>query len=129
MMFISSLKVKKSVGFVRGAYIGKVDHGSHWLCYSKEGGIDRWLRFVVEMVVTGHIMNGVIRGVIGDEKCDIQRRLREKLVSFDDVFDGVFGGVGDEEVVVGKGAVRLSSSCRFEEDENEKKSGKDGIFN
>ncbi|GJY04851.1 hypothetical protein Tco_0370791 [Tanacetum coccineum] len=26
------------------------------------------------------------------------------------VFDGVFGGVGDEEVVVGEGAVRLSSS-------------------
>ncbi|GJX99440.1 hypothetical protein Tco_0356459 [Tanacetum coccineum] len=30
--------------------------------------------------------------------------------SFDDVFDGAFGGVGDEEVVVGEGVVRLSSS-------------------
>ncbi|GKD75335.1 hypothetical protein Tco_1333617, partial [Tanacetum coccineum] len=41
----------------------------------------------------------------------------------DRVFDGAFGGVGDEEVVVGEGVVR------FEEDEEEKKSGKDDLFN
>ncbi|GJZ28969.1 hypothetical protein Tco_0573616 [Tanacetum coccineum] len=46
-----------------------------------------------------------------------------EIGSFDDVFDGAFGGVGDEEVIVGEGLVR------FEEDEDEKKTGKDGIFN
>ncbi|GJU37984.1 hypothetical protein Tco_1186338 [Tanacetum coccineum] len=35
---------------------------------------------------------------------------RGEVGSFDDVFDGAFGGVGDEEVVVGEGVVRLSSS-------------------
>ncbi|GKA71355.1 hypothetical protein Tco_0777494 [Tanacetum coccineum] len=77
------------------------------------------------------------------------------------IFDGAFGRVDDEEVVVGKGVVRFSSSfvrskksCfrgmmvsliflksweedarvesmveGFEEDENDKKSGKDSLFN
>ncbi|GJZ30941.1 putative reverse transcriptase domain-containing protein [Tanacetum coccineum] len=53
----------------------------------------------------------------------------------DPFFDGAFRGVGDEEVVVEEGVVRFSSSFvrstnkGFEEDEDEKKSGKDGIFN
>ncbi|GJU90770.1 hypothetical protein Tco_1303193 [Tanacetum coccineum] len=79
----------------------------------------------------------------------------------DGVFDGAFGGVRDEEVVVGEGVVRFSSSfvrltkscfggmmvsliflkpweeevCVesmvewFEKDEDDKKSGKDGLFN
>ncbi|GJZ28073.1 hypothetical protein Tco_0572720 [Tanacetum coccineum] len=54
------------------------------------------------------------------------------------VFDGAFRGVGDEEVVVGEGVVRFSSSFMrstkscfggFEEDEDDKKSVKDGLFN
>ncbi|GJZ72654.1 hypothetical protein Tco_0636800, partial [Tanacetum coccineum] len=77
------------------------------------------------------------------------------------VLDGAFGGVGDEEVVVGEGVVVTSSSLEmltnsylegmmvsliflkglkeeafvefmvewFEEDENGKKNGKEGLFN
>ncbi|GJU03484.1 hypothetical protein Tco_1113822 [Tanacetum coccineum] len=48
-------------------------------------------------------------------------RVEEKKVSLvDGVFDGAFGGVGDEEVLVGEG---------FEEDEDDKKSGEDDLFN
>ncbi|GJU61430.1 hypothetical protein Tco_1243265 [Tanacetum coccineum] len=36
-----------------------------------------------------------------------------ELGSFDDVFDGAFGGVGDEEVVVGEGMVVTSSSLEM----------------
>ncbi|GJT43441.1 hypothetical protein Tco_0285795 [Tanacetum coccineum] len=50
----------------------------------------------------------------------------------DEVFDGAFRGVKDEEVVVGEGVVshgrkKVESMVeRFEEDEDEKKNGKDG---
>ncbi|GKF29106.1 hypothetical protein Tco_0095448, partial [Tanacetum coccineum] len=36
-----------------------------------------------------------------------------EIGSFDDVFDGEFGGVGDEEVVVGEGVVVASSSLEM----------------
>ncbi|GKE65925.1 hypothetical protein Tco_1520086, partial [Tanacetum coccineum] len=56
--------------------------------------------------------------------------LSSKGFKVDGVLDGAFGGVGDEEVFVGEGVVMTSSSLDiFEEDEDEKKSGKDGIFN
>ncbi|GKE18585.1 hypothetical protein Tco_1426162 [Tanacetum coccineum] len=60
------------------------------------------------------------------------------------VFDGAFGGVGDVEVVVGEGVAVtslslevLTNSCLgvefmvewFEEDEDDKKSRNDGLFN
>ncbi|GKD64629.1 hypothetical protein Tco_1306737 [Tanacetum coccineum] len=80
---------------------------------------------------------------------------------FSGVLDGAFGGVGDEEVVVGEGVVVTSSSLEmltnsclggimvsliflegleeealvefmvewFEEDEDDKKNGKEGLFN
>ncbi|GJZ52010.1 hypothetical protein Tco_0606525 [Tanacetum coccineum] len=56
----------------------------------------------------------------------------------DGVFDGAFGGEGKEDVVMGEGVVMASSSLDmltticlgwFEEDEDDKKSGKDGLFN
>ncbi|GJS29350.1 hypothetical protein Tco_0489970 [Tanacetum coccineum] len=39
-----------------------------------------------------------------------ERRTGEKGMRVDVVFDGAFGGVGDEEVVVGEGVVVISSS-------------------
>ncbi|GKA80159.1 hypothetical protein Tco_0786755 [Tanacetum coccineum] len=92
---------------------------------------------------------------------NIRDVVKQRVQSLRRIFDGAFGGVGDEEVVVGEGVVRLSSSfvrstnsCfggmmvsliflkpweekalvesmveRFKEDEDEKNSGKDDIFN
>ncbi|GKA47215.1 hypothetical protein Tco_0740098 [Tanacetum coccineum] len=51
----------------------------------------------------------------------------------DVVFDGAFGGDGDEEVVVGEGlkeeALVEFMVELFEEDEDGKKNEKDGLFN
>ncbi|GJT95803.1 hypothetical protein Tco_1091321 [Tanacetum coccineum] len=73
------------------------------------------------------------------------RVLEEEVVpKVDDVslvdgfFDGAFGGEGEEDVVMGEGVVVTSSSVEmltnsclgeFKEDEDDKKSGKDGLFN
>ncbi|GKA00784.1 hypothetical protein Tco_0673449 [Tanacetum coccineum] len=90
------------------------------------------------------------------ENCLLQNKVR-----VDVVFNGAFGGVGDEEVVVEEGVVVTSSSLEmltnsclggimvsliflegleeealvefmvelFEEDEDDKKNEKDGLFN
>ncbi|GJY95951.1 hypothetical protein Tco_0512312 [Tanacetum coccineum] len=56
-----------------------------------------------------------------------------KLAGVDVVFDGAFGGVGDEEVFVGGGleeeALVEFMVELFEEDEDGKKNEKDGLFN
>ncbi|GJS47030.1 hypothetical protein Tco_0597151 [Tanacetum coccineum] len=56
-----------------------------------------------------------------------------KCHELDVVFDGTFGGVGDEEVVVGEGVVEealvefIVELC--EEDEDGRKNEKDSLFN
>ncbi|GJX48578.1 hypothetical protein Tco_0273768 [Tanacetum coccineum] len=44
---------------------------------------------------------------------DIQDVLKQRVQRLRRVFDGAFGGVGDEEVVVGKGVVVTSSSLEM----------------
>ncbi|GJS46612.1 hypothetical protein Tco_0596733 [Tanacetum coccineum] len=52
-------------------------------------------------------MNVIKRSDWGQKKLDIQGRMTLKC---DVIFDGAFGGVGDEEVVVGEGMMVISSS-------------------
>ncbi|GKF00888.1 hypothetical protein Tco_0027811, partial [Tanacetum coccineum] len=92
---------------------------------------------VVEVVVEMVVME--FQGLGGTFEILSSKGFKDEVSLIDVVFDGAFGGVRDEEVVVGEGVVRFSSSfvrstksCfreGFEEDEDDKKSGNEGLFN
>ncbi|GJZ20612.1 hypothetical protein Tco_0557202, partial [Tanacetum coccineum] len=80
-----------------------VDLDSH-VSYSRVDVHDRRLRWWWVMVEGGL-----------ESRRDIQDVLKQRVQRLrrDGVFDGAFGGVGDEEVVVGEGVVVTSSSLEM----------------
>ncbi|GJS85753.1 hypothetical protein Tco_0752294 [Tanacetum coccineum] len=119
------------------------------------------------MIVMIVEVNGVTHERRGDFGVEVDVRVLEVVPKVDDVslvdgvFNGAFGGKGEEDVVMGVGVMLTSSSLEmltnsclggimviliflegleeeacvksmvgwFEEDEDGKKSGKDGLFN